>query len=101
MDYGLFLIVTRKELKNSKAFCSLHYVFEICVTAFLLSECHKRRFKMPSLLPVFIYKQRFRIYIECSDKKAQVQFSSVNYLTVVIKPDFKSMESVSILPHSF
>lgn len=26
MDYGLFLMVTGKEQKNSKAFCSLHHV---------------------------------------------------------------------------
>lgn len=29
MDYGLFLMVTGKEEKNNKAFCSLHHVFEV------------------------------------------------------------------------
>lgn len=101
MDYGLFLMVTGKEQKNSKAFCSLHRVFEVCVTVFFLSERHKRRLKLPSPLPIFIYKQHFRIYIKCSDKKTQVQLSSVNYLIVVIKPDFKSIVSVSFSPHSF
>lgn len=94
-DNGLFLMVTGKEQKNSKAFCSPHHVSEVCVTVFFLSECHKRRLKLPSPLPIFIYKQHFiRIYIKCSDKKAQVKLSSGNYLTVVIKPDFKSIVSL-------
>lgn len=33
----------------------------------------------------FFYKQHFRTYIKCSHKKARVQFSSLNYLTVFIK----------------
>lgn len=39
----------------------------------------------------FIYKQHFRTYIKRSHRKAQVQFPSVDYLTVVIKADFKSI----------
>lgn len=38
MDYGLFLMVTGKEQKNSKAFCSLHHVFEACVIVFFFCQ---------------------------------------------------------------
>lgn len=59
-----------------------------------------RGLKIPSLLAVlgFIYKQHFRTCIKCSHRKAQVQFPSVNYLTAVIKADFKSINQSFFFP---
>lgn len=89
MDYILFLMVTVKEQKANEAFCSLHHVFQVCLKIFFLQDATKGE---DSNCPhsyqfcfFFFYKQRFRTYIKCSHKKAQVQFSSVNYLTVFIK----------------